>query len=81
MLPGLIETPLVTAMAKRAEPGISADGLARLLAARHSVSPTGRMEQPEDVARTVAFLLSDRAAYISGQQIVVDAGLGMRAAL
>jgi len=36
--------------------------------------PLGRLEEPEDVARVVAFLLSDRAAYMTGQAVNVTGG-------
>jgi meso-butanediol dehydrogenase/(S,S)-butanediol dehydrogenase/diacetyl reductase len=36
--------------------------------------PLGRLEVPEDVARVVVFLLSDRAAYMTGQAINVTGG-------
>jgi 3-oxoacyl-[acyl-carrier protein] reductase len=39
--------------------------------------PLGRLGQPEEVAELVAFLASDRAAYITGQTIRVDGGLVM----
>ena len=39
--------------------------------------PTGRFADPEEVARVVAFVASDDAAYISGAVIPVDGGLGM----
>jgi NAD(P)-dependent dehydrogenase (short-subunit alcohol dehydrogenase family) len=37
--------------------------------------PLGRVGQPEDVAGVVTFLLSPRAAYITGQDLGVDGGL------
>jgi len=39
--------------------------------------PAGRLAQPVEVARVVAWLASDDAAYISGAVIPVDGGLGM----
>jgi meso-butanediol dehydrogenase / (S,S)-butanediol dehydrogenase / diacetyl reductase len=36
--------------------------------------PLGRLEEPQDVARVVAFLLSDRADYMTGQAINVTGG-------
>lgn len=36
--------------------------------------PFGRVCRPEDVASTVAYLVSDDAGYITGQTIVVDGG-------
>ena len=37
--------------------------------------PLGRMGKPEDVARAVAFLCSEDAAYITGQVLSVDGGM------
>ncbi len=39
--------------------------------------PLGRLGEPQDVARVVAFLCSDAAAYITGQVINVDGGMVM----
>jgi len=38
----------------------------------------GRFGTPQEVAAMVVFLASDEAAYITGQVISVDGGLGMR---
>ena len=35
----------------------------------------GRVAEPEDVARVIAFLCSEDARHITGQVIVVDGGL------
>jgi NAD(P)-dependent dehydrogenase (short-subunit alcohol dehydrogenase family) len=40
-----------------------------------SLAPLRRTGTPEDVAHTVAFLASDKAAFITGQTIWVDGGL------
>jgi len=39
--------------------------------------PLARFGQPEDVARSVSFLCSEDAAYITGQTLVVDGGMTM----
>ena len=39
--------------------------------------PLGRMGAPGDIAKAVAFLASDDAAYITGQTLVVDGGMVM----
>jgi NAD(P)-dependent dehydrogenase (short-subunit alcohol dehydrogenase family) len=40
-----------------------------------SLIPLGRLGLPDEVAATIAFLLSEEAAYITGQLIHVDGGL------
>lgn len=39
--------------------------------------PAGRFGAPEEVAHAVAFLVSDEAAYINGQTLIVDGGMVM----
>lgn len=36
--------------------------------------PLGRLGQPQDMANAILFLLSDRASYITGTELVVDGG-------
>jgi len=43
--------------------------------AREAFTAVGRIGIPEDVANTALFLLSERSAYISGAEILVDGGL------
>jgi NAD(P)-dependent dehydrogenase (short-subunit alcohol dehydrogenase family) len=63
--PGFIDTDMFDEIA----PNEQAREAIRLL------SPLGRLGLPEDVADAVAFLLSPRAAYITGQDLGVDGGL------
>jgi NAD(P)-dependent dehydrogenase (short-subunit alcohol dehydrogenase family) len=67
--PGLIVTE---GMAQR---GGRFDEFAGLILARLL---TPRLGRPEDIAATVAFLLSDDAGYISGQLFPVDGGMFVR---
>ncbi len=60
--PGFIETDLTHGM----------DAAQREQTVRRSA--LRRLAEPEDVAATVAFLLSDQAANITGTVITVDAG-------
>lgn len=39
--------------------------------------PTGKMGTVQDIAEAAAFLASDRAAYITGQTLQVDGGMGI----
>jgi 3-oxoacyl-[acyl-carrier protein] reductase len=40
-------------------------------------TPLGRLGEPQDVAGAVRFLCSDEAAFITGEVLLVDGGLGM----
>ena len=42
-----------------------------------AVTPLGRLGEPEDVAGAVRFLCSDAAAFITGEVLLVDGGMGM----
>lgn len=63
--PGLVVTPLSEAF--------YADKDVRQ--ARERLVPVGRIGRPKDMADAALFLASDRAAYVNGQEIVVDGGL------
>jgi len=63
--PGAVDTPLLA-------PLLDIPGVRETLEAR---IPLGRVAQPEDIGRTVRFLLSDDAGYITGASLIVDGGL------
>ncbi len=62
--PGLVRTPLSEAF--------YADPITR--AAREKVVPLRRIGRALDIAEAVLFFASDRASYISGQEVIVDGG-------
>lgn len=63
--PGYIETDMTAAMPEAAQQAMC------------SAIPAARAGKPEDVAHAVAFLVSDEAAYITGQVLSVDGGMAM----
>jgi NAD(P)-dependent dehydrogenase (short-subunit alcohol dehydrogenase family) len=63
--PGPIRTPR-TAWFLAQSPDVEAGMLGR--------TPTGRLGETGDVASVVAFLVSDEARHVNGQQVVVDGG-------
>ncbi|WP_458524723.1 SDR family oxidoreductase [Onishia taeanensis] len=48
---------------------------AELSAGDHAQHPAGRVGEPQDIASMAAFLLSDEAGFITGQNFVVDGGM------
>jgi 3-oxoacyl-[acyl-carrier protein] reductase len=67
--PGFIETDMTRATAER----IGAD-FDQFIAMAASQIPVGRVGQPEDIANTVSFLVSEGAGFVSGQIIYVAGG-------
>ncbi|MGH3062447.1 MAG: 3-oxoacyl-ACP reductase FabG, partial [Gaiellaceae bacterium] len=63
--PGYIDTELTQALPEKAREAILAN------------TPLARLGEPEDVARSVRFLCSDEASFVTGEVLLVDGGLGM----
>ena len=54
--------------------GISEDAARRQIMNMIGGIPIGRTGRPEEVAELVAFLVSDRGAFISGADYIIDGG-------
>ena len=65
--PGYVKTALVAGLVERG--AIDAQAIARR-------TPMGRMAAPEEIAQTMAFLVSPQASYITGAVLPVDGGWG-----
>lgn len=68
--PGAILTPMVEEAFKQVNPA-DPKGAEAEYAQRN---PTKRLGLPQEVAKVVAFLLSDEASYVNGQTIAIDGG-------
>lgn len=63
--PGMIETPLTAPTGSVTEEDMQKDAASYLLK---------RYGQPEEVARAIAFLISDASSFITGTSLIVDGG-------
>lgn len=63
--PGFIDTDMTKALSDDQREAISKD------------IPANRLGEPDEIAATVAFLVSDGAAYITGETIHVNGGMYM----
>jgi len=63
--PGFVDTDMTAAMTEKAREAV------------RGAIPMGRVGRPEDVAGAVLYLVSDAAAYVTGQVLSVDGGFHM----
>ena len=63
--PGMIETDMTAVIPEKAKEAMMGN------------IPAARAGKPEEIADAVVFLASDKAAYITGQVISVDGGMGI----
>lgn len=77
--PGSVNTPMLAHAAAHFSPNLPADEMIARFGAAH---PLGRVATPEEIAEVAAFLASDKAAFCTGSDFIVDggllAGLGVR---
>jgi NAD(P)-dependent dehydrogenase (short-subunit alcohol dehydrogenase family) len=71
--PGTIDTPLLHKAVDRYATLNGADPAA-VLDSLHTIQPLGRIGRPEEIARVVAFLLSDEASFMTGALVSADGG-------
>ncbi len=73
--PGIIDTPIWTRItAESLQPGNNSAAIDPGAMAETTV-PTGVLGKPRDIANGVLFLASDDSSYVTGTELVIDAGL------
>jgi len=70
--PGSINTPMLERSAANFAPGVPLEEVFQRWGQAH---PIGRIGTPEEVAELAAFLVSDKAAFCTGGDYLVDGGL------
>ncbi|PAX06774.1 SDR family NAD(P)-dependent oxidoreductase [Sphingomonas lenta] len=70
ILPGAVATPMLLERGFRANPDFAE--------AAPGAHPMGRIARPEEVAEGAAWLLSDKASFVTGHTLAIDGGLSAR---
>lgn len=74
LVPGATETPLMWN-------NVPPENVGRMRTQVSSEIPLGRLAEPEDPAKAVAWLLSDEASYVTGSHLVCDGGILAKACI
>lgn len=74
VVPGATETRLMWN-------NVPAEDIPRMRGVLSKEIPLGRLAQPEEPARAVAWLLSEEASYVTGSQLVCDGGILAKASI
>jgi NAD(P)-dependent dehydrogenase (short-subunit alcohol dehydrogenase family) len=69
--PGLISTPMLSGQGM----GLSEEQIEQFKKSALNSVPLGRVGNPDEIAKAVAFLASDDSSYITGIELFVDGGL------
>jgi len=74
--PGAHRTPMLEGVFRTMSPGAPDQAEA----AYNALIPVGRIGDPAECARAIAWLLSDAASYVTGSVLTVDGGLSLKSA-
>lgn len=74
IVPGATETPLMWS-------NVTAEDLPKMRERVSSEVPLGRLAEPEEPARGVAWLLSEESSYVTGSNLVCDGGILAKASI
>src|SRR5262249_6245914 len=68
VFPGFVETGMTSEL--HARPGVREE--------RVSLTPLGRIAEPEDIAAGILYLASEEASFVTGTELVIDGGMTAR---
>ena len=74
LLPGMFDTDRLKG-STRAQADLKGVSVEEMASSRAATVPAGRFGEPDELGRLCAFLCSDAAGYITGQNFLIDGGL------